>query len=155
MNAANILGSHIFKSCMKKRQLWAVTIRGGKNNRFFNASRFSLEWFHLDAEKCIIGNKFDKFDKKISFYNRIVELLDRNRMVRCQEIPTPSKSKSRLHNKTFRKMVNPLCQLFYFYIGHLTIQQEIARKTNHFDKQLCPTAAFRPSTKISHVYPTV
>ena len=34
-----------------------VVSRGGKNNRFFDASRFSLERVRLDADKLIIGIK--------------------------------------------------------------------------------------------------
>ena len=37
----------------------AVT-RGGKNNRFFDASRFSLERFCLDADQLIIRIKKEK-----------------------------------------------------------------------------------------------
>ena len=34
-----------------------LVTRGGKNNRFFNATQFSLERFRLDADKLLIGIK--------------------------------------------------------------------------------------------------
>ena len=73
----------------------------GKHFRFFEASRFSLEWLCLNADKLII----------VMLKLKLASASESSRIVRCKEIPTPNGDVNINHEKASTKMKSLLAQL--------------------------------------------